>query len=104
MAQSFDGANGWVTRLDRRKVLSIRGPDAKAFLQGLMTQDMELFKKEDRAAIFTTFLTVKGKIIFDAVIAKPLLANQRDDDLELWVDVAGEDGETALKHLKVSLK
>jgi hypothetical protein len=69
-----------------------------------MTQDMELFKKEDRAAIFTTFLTVKGKIIFDAVIAKPLLANQRDDDLELWVDVAGEDGETALKHLKVSLK
>ena len=73
----------------------MRGPDASAFLQGLMTQDMGLFRTEEakRAAIFTTFLNVKGKIIFDAFIAKPLLANQKDDDLELWVDVAGEDGD-----------
>jgi hypothetical protein len=56
---------------------------------------MGLFRTEEakRAAIFTTFLNVKGKIIFDAFIAKPLLANQKDDDLELWVDVAGEDGD-----------
>lgn len=68
-----------------------------------MTQDINLFKKDgsSRAAIFTSFLTVKGKIIFDAIIAKPLLANQQDDDIEFWMDVAAEDGETALKHLKV---
>ena len=62
-----------------------------------------MFHKEGikRAAIFTNFLTVKGKIIFDAFIAKPMLANQRDDDMEFWMDVAAEDCETAFKHLKV---
>ncbi len=35
------------------------------------------------------------------MIAKPLLANQREDDMEYWVDVAGEDCEEAIKHLKV---
>ena len=70
-----------------------------------MTQDINSFKKDggkDRAAIFTTFLNVKGKIIFDAILAKPLLANQRDDDMEFWMEVAHEDQETALKHLKAS--
>ena len=37
---------------------------------------MKWFKKEnDRAAIYTGFLNPKGKILFDAIIAKPLLAN-----------------------------
>ena len=60
-------------------------------MQGLMTQDINLFKKDggkERAAIFTTFLNVKGKIIFDAILAKPLLANQREDDMEFWMEVA----------------
>ena len=37
---------------------------------------MKLFQKEvDRAAIYTGLLTVKGKIMFDAIIAKPKLAS-----------------------------
>jgi len=68
-----------------------------------MTQDINLFKKDgtERAAIFSTFLNVKGKIIFDAIIAKPLIANQTDDDMEFWMEVANEDQDQALKHLKV---
>jgi hypothetical protein len=68
-----------------------------------MTQDINLFKKDgpERAAIFSTFLNVKGKIIFDAIIAKPLIANQTDDDMEFWIEVANEDQDLALKHLKV---
>ena len=56
-----------------------------------MTQDINMFKKDggkERAAIFTTFLNVKGKIIFDAILAKHLLANQREDDMEFWMEVA----------------
>jgi folate-binding Fe-S cluster repair protein YgfZ len=66
-----------VTKLDSRRIVSIRGPDSGSFLQGLMTADINTFKSEGekRAAIFTTFLNVKGKIIFDAIVAKPLLAN-----------------------------
>jgi len=42
-----------------------------------MTGDMNNFKKDgtQRAAIFTTFLNVKGKVQFDAIVAKPKLAN-----------------------------
>jgi len=102
---SLDGSGGWVTKLDSRKIISVRGPDSQSFLQGLMTQDINLFRKDgaDRAAIFTTFLNVKGKIIFDAILAKPLLANQREDDIEYWMEVANEDQEIALKHLKVNI-
>ena len=56
-----------------------------------MTQDINMFKRDggkERAAIFTTFLNIKGKIIFDAILAKPLLANQREDDMEFWMEVA----------------
>jgi len=36
---------------------------------------MSLFSSEkDRAAIFTTFLNAKGRMMFDAIIVKPLLA------------------------------
>ena len=98
---SLEGV-GWVSHLRNRRVISVRGPDSQQFLQGLMTSDINHFKKDgkQRAAIFTTFLTVKGKIIFDAIIAKPLLANQKEDDLEFWMDVAECDLDEALKHLR----
>lgn len=71
------------------------------FLQGLMTQDVNLLLQDKlRGAIFTNFLTVKGKLLFDAIVAKPLLANQSKDDMELWMDVSSEDSDIALKHLK----
>lgn len=53
---------------------------------------MKLFTKEDpdRAAIYTSFLNVKGKIMFDAIICKPKLAGQSSDnpEIEYWVDVS----------------
>lgn len=63
-----------------------------------MTADIHLFTTQQ--ALFTTFLNVKGKILFDAILAKPLIANQKDDDMELWMDVASEDMEAAMKHLR----
>ena len=65
-----------LTKLNERSVISIRGPTATTILQNLITQDMKIFKEEglNRAAIFTAFLTVKGKVMFDAIIVKPKLA------------------------------
>ena len=66
-------------------MISVRGQDSMTFLQGLMTQDVNLLLQDKlRGAIFTNFLTVKGKLLFDAIVAKPLLANQSKDDMELW--------------------
>ena len=67
-----------------------------------MTADMNAFKQETRGAIFTTFLSVKGKVMFDALVAKPRLAEQKEgDDIEYWMDLAQEDAQDAVKHLKV---
>ena len=56
---------------------------------------MSIFKKEgqSRAAIFTAFLTVKGKVMFDAIIVKPKLAKQDDEggEIEYWIDVHEKD-------------
>jgi folate-binding Fe-S cluster repair protein YgfZ len=94
---------GWVTKLNNRSVLSVRGPDSTHFLQGLISNDMRLFEREkERAALFTCFMNVKGKVLFDAIIAKPLLANQDADDAEFWIDIADSDCDALMKHLKVN--
>ena len=63
---------------------------------------MKIFEKEgdERAAIYTSLLTVKGKTMFDAIIAKPRLASQSADDMEYWVDVHEDDVAAFTKHLK----
>ena len=63
---------------------------------------MKIFEREgdERAAIYTGLLTVKGKTIFDAIIAKPRLAAQSKEDMEYWVDVHEEDADKFMKHLK----
>ena len=75
-------------------MISVRGPDATAFLQNLVTADMKLFETEkpDRAALFTAFLNVKGKVMFDGIIVKPKLASQTDEsgEIEYWIDVDAE--------------
>jgi folate-binding Fe-S cluster repair protein YgfZ len=62
---------------------------------------MGTFKKEGatRAALYSAFLNVKGKTMFDAFIVKPKLANQCDDDTEYWVDLHEEDIDPLRKHL-----
>lgn len=82
----------------------MRGPDATKLLQDLMTQDISLFNSEpNRAALNTAFLNVKGKVLYEAIIVKPLLANQdyhpekegtpQDyaNDVEYWLDVDRAD-------------
>ena len=62
---------------------------------------MSLFKKEqDRAALFTAFLNVKGKTMFDAMIVKPKLAGQYEEEIEYWIDAEDNDAQELRKHLK----
>merc|ERR1711957_731854 len=89
-APLFKGA--WVTKLNERSVLSVRGRDAKALLHNVSSTDLSLFDSEpDRAAVYAGFLSVKGKLMYDGTIAKPKLAAQTDDDTEFWVDVQQDD-------------
>jgi len=51
------------TLLDDRGVISISGKDARSFLQGIITCDVE--KVSPTNAVFGAFLTPQGKFLFD---------------------------------------
>lgn len=60
-----------IFKLSDRGVVSVSGEDATAFLQGLITNDMNLFQNNpNQAAIFSLFLNPKGRILFDGIIVK----------------------------------
>jgi len=95
---------GWLSKLPNRCIISVRGKDTTGFLQQLTSQDMRLFEREkDRAALYTCFLNPKGRVQHDAIIAKPLLANQEGDETEYWVDIDEVQRDEFFKHLKVGL-
>ena len=54
--------------LSDRTVIRLAGDDRRTFLQGLITQDVDLLSSD--SAIFTALLTPQGKILFDFFVAE----------------------------------
>ena len=63
---------------------------------------MGLFEKDgpERAALYTCFLNVKGKTLFDGIVVKPRLAGQTREDTEFWLDVHAGDVDSLTALLK----
>lgn len=59
---------GSYVMLDGRGVLSIGGEDAREFLQGLISNNIE--KATEKTAIFAALLTPQGKYLFDFMIVQ----------------------------------
>jgi tRNA-modifying protein YgfZ len=53
-------------RLDDRTVFEVSGPDAKSFLQGLITNDIG--RLESDTPLYSALLTPQGKILFDFLL------------------------------------
>ena len=77
--------------LSNRTVIRLSGEDRLSFLQGLITQDVELLK--DQPAIFTTLLTPQGKILFDFFIIA--------DGDELFIDCHDDAAQALIKRLSL---
>jgi hypothetical protein len=75
--------------LEGRAVLRVSGPDARKFLQGLITNDMA--KAQAGRAIHAGLLSPQGKILFDFFLAP--------DGDSLLIDVARDKAEELLKRL-----
>ena len=75
--------------LDDRSVIALSGPDARPFLQGLITNDIE--KVAIGRAIYAALLTPQGKILFDFLIA--------EGDGALLLDCASASRDGLLKRL-----
>ena len=55
--------NGPIARLDDRALIRVSGPDARAFLQGLLTQDVETLAPGELR--FGALLSPPGRLLFD---------------------------------------
>tara|TARA_B100002051_G_C16709893_1_gene626000 strand:+ start:366 stop:1256 length:891 start_codon:yes stop_codon:yes gene_type:complete len=57
-----------VITLEDRGFIEVRGPEAKDFLQNIVTNDIE--KVSEKSTIFSSILTPQGKYLFDFFIIK----------------------------------
>jgi len=78
-----------IARLDDRAVIAVSGPEARNFLQGLITNDIE--KVQPHHAIYAALLTPQGKILYDFLIAA--------DDDALLIDCLATARDALIKRL-----
>jgi folate-binding protein YgfZ len=78
--------------LDDRAIIAISGPEARDFLQGLVTNDI-LSGLAPGAGLYTALLSPQGKILFDFLVT--------EGEGALLLDVAANASEALLKKLKM---
>lgn len=78
--------------LDDRAVLAISGPQAREFLQGLVTNDV-VGGLAPGSGLYTALLSPQGKILFDFLVT--------EGEGALLLDVARDAAEALLKKLKM---
>lgn len=78
--------------LDDRAVIAISGPEARDFLQGLVTNDIKRGLAPGQG-LYTALLSPQGKILFDFLVA--------EGDGTLFLDVAGQAVDALAKKLKI---
>lgn len=76
-------------RLDDRAIIAVTGRDARAFLQGLITNDIE----KATPALYAALLTPQGKVMFDFIV--------QADANGFLLDAAAGQAEDLLKRLKI---
>lgn len=76
--------------LSSRSVLSVEGPEAREFLQGLITNDMNRVSEE--TAIYAALLTPQGKILFEFHVVQI-------GDTHFLLDVAANNADAFVKRL-----
>ena len=78
--------------LENRAVLAVHGPDAAAFLQGLITHDVGLIAPG--RALFAGLLSPQGKALFDFHL-------HAGDDGAILIDVAADKADALRKRLSM---
>jgi len=78
--------------LDDRAVIALSGPDARDFLQGLITNDMAGCITD--CALYAALLTPQGKILFDFVLVP-------EKDTLVLIDCAAERAADLIKRLSM---
>jgi folate-binding protein YgfZ len=78
-------------QLEDRAVIAVAGPEARTFLQGLITNDVE--QLAPGKGLYAALLTPQGKILFDFFLA--------EGDGAILIDCAASSREALLKRLSI---
>lgn len=89
-------------KLTNRRLISLHGPDAPKFLQGLVTANV---RPDSRTGFYAAFLTGQGRVLND-VFVYPTVGSRwheqanKDGEPGYLIEVDGEQSESLMKHLK----
>jgi folate-binding protein YgfZ len=89
-------------KLSTRRLISLHGPDAPKFLQGILTNNVNA---SSHSPFFAAFLTAQGKVLHDVFVYPTLgstfhIENNKTSDPGYLVEVDEQQTSTLLKHLK----
>lgn len=85
-------------RLDHRQLVRLRGRDTGAFLQGLVTNDVDQVASGSREALYCHLLNLQGRTMFDVILYR-LLESQEEPTILVECDATLLDD--VRKHLKI---
>ncbi|XP_029166336.1 putative transferase CAF17 homolog, mitochondrial [Nylanderia fulva] len=95
MRHNSNQADGKILeRLNDRSILRVSGDESSTFLQGLITNDMKHLT-EGASNIYTLFLNIKGRVMYDAIVYKSEESNI------FYVECDSQVVESLQKHLQM---
>jgi folate-binding protein YgfZ len=89
-------------KLTTRRLISLLGPEAPKFLQGIITNNL---RADSRSGFYAAFLTAPGKVLND-VFVYPTLGSKwhsetnKSDDQGYLVEIDADDASFLFKHIK----
>ncbi|XKL59915.1 hypothetical protein PGB90_000931 [Kerria lacca] len=83
-----------VEQLHNRSLVKLSGEDIRSFLQGLITNDVNILYNKKVNSLFTFFLNSKGRILYDVLLLKK-------NDHEILLDCDLSIKNNLLRHLKI---
>ncbi|XP_067824171.1 putative transferase CAF17 homolog, mitochondrial [Heptranchias perlo] len=85
--------------LTHRQLLRLQGRDAGAFLQGLVTNDVEALVSGPRDALYCHLLNLQGRTMFDVILYR--LHKSQDEEPTILLECDATLLDDIQKHLKV---